>query len=98
MTTRKIDFQDTHAVSSFFLDYIQQKDSLQKFYHHFPLKENFIHQIKEKSAFPQAKRSVLVEELVKQYGGIKITESVKENIQALKDQKTTCFFLKYFLK
>ena len=88
MTTRKIDFQDTHAFSSFFLDYIQQKVSLQKFYHHFPLKENLIHQIKEKSAFPQAKRSVLVEELVKQYGGIKITESVKENIQALKDQKT----------
>ncbi len=88
MTTRKIDFQDTHAFSSFFLDYIQQKDSLKKFYHHFPLKENFIHQIKEKSAFPQAKRSILVEELVKQYGDLKITESVKENIQSLKDQKT----------
>ena len=88
MTTRKIDFQDTHAVSSFFLDYIQQKDSLKKFYHHFPLKENFIHQIKEKSAFPQARRFVLVEELVKQYGDLKITESVKENIQSLKDQKT----------
>ena len=88
MNTRKIDFQDTHAFSSFFLDYIQQKDSLKKFYHHFPLKENFIHQIKEKSAFPQAKRSILVEELVKQYANLKITESVKENIQALKDQKT----------
>jgi len=88
MTTRKIDFHDTHAFSSFFLDYIQQKDSLSKFYNRFPLIDNFRAQISGKASFPQSTRALLTDALVKQYGNLKITEKVKNNIELLKDAKT----------
>jgi bacillithiol biosynthesis cysteine-adding enzyme BshC len=88
MTTRKINFQETHAFSSFFLDYIQQKDSLKKFYHRFPAVSNFADQIKEKSSFPLSKRTLLVDELITQYGDLKITDTVKNNIHSLRDSKT----------
>jgi bacillithiol synthase len=88
MNVRKIDFQDTHAFSSFFLDYIQQKESLKKFYGRFPSVENFKGQIEEKTNFPQAVRELLPKQLVKQYGDLKIAEAVKQNIQSLTHQKT----------
>ncbi len=88
MNTRKIDFPDTRAFSSFFLDYIQQKDSLKRFYGNFPSVENFKDQIAEKSNFPQLFRELLVDRLTKQYSDLKITEAVKNNIHSLRDKKT----------
>jgi bacillithiol synthase len=88
MNVRKIDFPDTHAFSSFFLDYIQQKDSLKKFYGRFPEVRNFKEQLDEKSHFPQATRDLLSKQLTAQYGDLKITEAVKQNIQLLTNQKT----------
>jgi bacillithiol synthase len=88
MNTGKIDFPDTHAFSSFFLDYIQKKELLQSFYNRFPAVENFKDQIAEKSNFPQPVRYLLSERLAKQYGDLKITEAVKNNIQSLRDKKT----------
>ncbi|MCX8490499.1 MAG: bacillithiol biosynthesis BshC, partial [Cyclobacteriaceae bacterium] len=88
MKTRKIDFSDTHAFSPFFLDYIQQKNQLKKFYSRFPSVANFKDQINEKSNFPEEKRLSLVKELTNQYSNLTITERVKENIASLKDSKT----------
>jgi len=88
MTTRKIDFSDTRAFSSFFLDYIQQKDSLKKFYGRFPSLANFGDQLKDKASFSQAKRTLLVDVLTKQYSQLSISESAKANIDSLRDNKT----------
>ncbi len=88
MKTGKIDFQDTHAFNSFFLDYIQQKESLKKFYSRFPSLANFKDQINEKSAFATEKRQRLADELIKQYGDLRISEKVKTNLTALRDSKT----------
>ncbi len=88
MKTRKIDFTDTHAFSPFFLDYINQKDTLKKFYSRFPSVASFKDQIKEKSNFPQEKRLSLAKELTDQYSNLTITEKVKENIYSLEDSKT----------
>jgi hypothetical protein len=35
MRVQKLDFSETRSFSSFFLDYIQQTDSLKSFYHGF---------------------------------------------------------------
>lgn len=88
MNVRKIDFSDTRAFSSFFLDYIQKKESLQAFYNRFPIVENFKGRIAEKFNFPQPVRELLAERLTKQYGDLKITEAVKNNIHSLRDKKT----------
>ena len=89
MQTHKLAFANTHAFSSFFLDYIQQKESLQKFNNRFPLPENFKAQIQEKaSSFPVFNREILVSTLQQQYKGLIVTESVTSNITSLRDQKT----------
>lgn len=88
MQLHKIALADTHSFTSFFLDYISQKDSLKNFYHRFPVLENFEGQIKEKKSFPQQNREVLFESLSKQYDGIKISEAVSSNLNSLKNSKT----------
>jgi len=89
MQHKKIPLADTKAFSSFFLDYIQQKETLRPFYNRFPVPENFNAQIAEKAnAFPQAHRKVLVSVLKKQYQDIKVTEAVADNISALESATT----------
>jgi bacillithiol biosynthesis cysteine-adding enzyme BshC len=89
MQLRKIALADTRSFSSFFLDYIQRKPSLQKFYQYFPAIESFKDQITEKSkSFSPDKRSVLVDVLTTQYKDLKISASVKHNIGSLADNKT----------
>src|SRR5882762_5110009 len=89
MQLHKIALADTRSFSSFFLDYISQKESLKKFYHRFPVIQDFKEQITEKStSFPQAHRNILSKTLSKQYEGIKISEQVAENIKSLTDSKT----------
>ncbi len=82
----KIAFSNTYSFNAFFLDYISKKDSLKKFYHRFPTIENFKDQIAEKAnSFPQTNREILVEELTRQYVGLKTDEKVSANINALED-------------
>ena len=88
MQLHKIALADTHSFSSFFLDYISQTDSLKKFYHRFPLIENFRDQIQEKKSFSPQNRNTLFTSLTKQYEGVKITEAVTSNLNSLKDSKT----------
>ncbi|MBK5277783.1 MAG: bacillithiol biosynthesis cysteine-adding enzyme BshC [Bacteroidia bacterium] len=89
MRTHKLPFANTHAFSSFFLDYIHQKESLQKFINRFPTPENFLPQIQEKeSTFPDQNRQVLTATLKEQYIGLVVTESVTNNISSLAKRKT----------
>ena len=89
MQHRSIPFRDAHTFSNFFLDYIEQKDSLKPFYHRFPLVENFKSQIEEKAkSFPESNRKKLVSTLTKQYSKLKLSEKVKSNLELLSDKKT----------
>src|SRR5688572_9136688 len=89
MQHKKIPLADTKAFSPFFLDYIQQKQTLTPFYHYFPSPDNFEKQIAEKSpSFPADRRDVLVRVLKKQYEGLKQDPAVSSNIESLSQANT----------
>src|SRR5688500_18964117 len=89
MLLDKIALADTRAFSPFFLDYIEQKDSLRPFYNRYPSLQNFKAQIAEKAlSYPAETRKVLSESLLKQYDGLTLSTLASENIDALKNQKT----------
>lgn len=89
MLHKQIPLAETKAFSSFFLDYLEQKETLRPFYHRFPCPENFKDQITEKSkSFPQHHREVLVSVLKKQYEGLKTSDAVSRNIEVLKKPQT----------
>lgn len=82
-------FEATGAFSSFFMDYIGQKPALKSFYSRFPSIENFRQQIEEKKkSFPATNRNLLSKVLETRYAGIKNSDAVLKNIQALRDDKT----------
>jgi bacillithiol synthase len=89
MNVQKIPFETTQSFSSFFLDYIHQKESLKPFYHRFPTPENFKHQLAEKSAsFSKANREVLAKALSRQYESFTLHDTVKANLESLTREKT----------
>lgn len=89
MQLKKIPFADTKSFSPFFLDYIQQKESLKPFYHRFPNLPNIKEQLADKAkSFSTAARATLVEALQQQYNGITISTPVQSNIDALAYDKT----------
>jgi bacillithiol biosynthesis cysteine-adding enzyme BshC len=89
MQLEKISFADTHAFHPFFLDYIQQKESLRPFYNRFPSLGEFKQQIAEKqAAFTNDRRATLVDVLQRQYKDVTAPEAVQANINALGDSKT----------
>ncbi|HPM29534.1 MAG TPA: bacillithiol biosynthesis cysteine-adding enzyme BshC [Chryseolinea sp.] len=89
MKLNKVAFADTRSFSPFFLDYIQQKETLKPYYNRFPLIQNVGDQIKEKSAsFPTSSRSVLVKVLTHQYEGYPVSGAVQKNITDLQNEKT----------
>lgn len=89
MRVQKLAFSETRSFSSFFLDYIQQKESLSSFYGKFPLIENFQSQLAAKTtSYTDQQRNALVQVLTKQYEGLTTTQKVKDNLTALKNKKT----------
>jgi bacillithiol synthase len=89
MQLEKFPLSDTHAFNQFFLDYIEQKETLKPFYNRYPLIENFAGQIAEKKeSFSSEDRAALVTALQRQYAKLKVTESVKKNIDSLKSENT----------
>ncbi len=68
MTTQFLPLSQTNRFSSLFLDYIQQKASLQPFYTTFPTLENFEAVIRDRK-FDDAKRTTLHQVLTQQYVG-----------------------------
>lgn len=90
MQLSKISLRQTQSFSDFFLDYIQQKETLSPFYNRFPSPSAFAEQLSEKKKnFTVQKREVLVDTLREQYKDLQISEVVKNNISLL--QKDTTF-------
>jgi bacillithiol biosynthesis cysteine-adding enzyme BshC len=84
MQLEKFPLSDTHAFNSFFLDYIEQKETLKQFYNRYPHPDNFPAQIKDKhSSFPSESRNMLVRVLQKQYESVRSTPLVENNIALL---------------
>jgi bacillithiol biosynthesis cysteine-adding enzyme BshC len=89
MRHTKIPFAETKAFSPFFLDYIQQKESLKPFYTEFPSPKNFNNSLtKKRKSFPGETRSILASVLQRQYKNLAHPDPVKNNIVALLDDKT----------
>jgi bacillithiol biosynthesis cysteine-adding enzyme BshC len=89
MRIQKLELADTQAFSSFFLDYIHEKESLKSYYSQFPRLENFKTQIDSKAkSFPQQSRNTLAEVLQEQYKGLSISTLTQKNLDSLKDQNT----------
>lgn len=89
MQHKKIPLADTKVFSQFFLDYLQQKETLRPFYNRFPLAANFKDQITDKiKSFPPEHRQALVSTLQKQYQHLQVNEVAAGNISALIDPNT----------
>lgn len=89
MQVQKLPFEKTNSFTPFFLDYVNQKKSLQPFYNKYPTLENFKSQIEEKSTgYAAQTRKVLVSSLKKQYEGITIHESVQTNLSLLAEKNS----------
>ncbi|MCW5912741.1 MAG: bacillithiol biosynthesis cysteine-adding enzyme BshC [Cyclobacteriaceae bacterium] len=89
MRIQKLELADTQAFSSFFLDYIHEKETLKPFYSLFPCIENFKAQIESKAqSFPQSSRTILAEVLHKQYEALAVSDATQTNIALLKNKNT----------
>ncbi len=94
-TTSSVSIMKKHCValsqtgqfSQFFLDYIEGKEELKRFYSLPPAMGSFGEAIKRKS-FPKAKRSILVQVLQKQYQGLDLSEAASNNLSALNRENT----------
>lgn len=89
MRIQKLELADTQAFSSFFLDYIHQKENLKPFYSLFPHIENFETQIESKAkSFPQTSRNILTAVLKEQYNGLTVSTATQQHIESLKSENT----------
>lgn len=89
MQVQKIPFEATHSFTPFFLDYIQQQESLKNFFNRFPTVENFSDQILEKKeSYPDENRNILVQALTHQYKNYALHDSVKANLERLSSNTT----------
>lgn len=82
-----VDLRKTGQFSTFFLDYLEGKESLRPFYSHLPNLESFGEAIQSKQ-FSAEKRQILVEVLESQYAGFPISPAVEQHLHALKGEKT----------
>jgi len=87
MHCEKIKFEEIGTFSNLFLDYIQQDQSLNSFFHLPPIIESF-HTIIKKRKFSVRQREILISSLKNQYLNHKITSSVTLNIESLRKDKT----------
>ena len=89
MPKQLVPYSETGYFSKLICDYIAQQPATQSFYHRFPVLENFKAQIEEKQKlFSDSQRSVLAQQLTRQYEGVAISEATQNNIQALRKDST----------
>ena len=89
MKVTHIPFRKTGFFSKTMLDYLEQKESIQPFYHNFPDLDGFQKQLKEKQAsFSKESRTLLVEALNKQYKKTNVSEETQHNIDLLLKKNT----------
>ena len=82
-----VDLKKTGQFSTFFLDYLEGKESLRSFYSHLPNLESFGDAIQAKQISAE-KRQTLVEVLESQYAGLPLAPAVEQHIHALRGEKT----------
>lgn len=82
-----VDLKKTGQFSTFFLDYLEGKESLRPFYSHLPNLESFEAAIKAKK-FSVSTRQTLVDVLEGQYDGLPLSPAVAQQLVALRDEKT----------
>lgn len=85
MKKTKTALQEVPYFSSTFLAYIQQDPQLKPYYGHYPSIASARHQIEEKK-FPATSRQILADVLDRQYQGLKVSDKVAGNIQALRSK------------
>lgn len=84
-----LSFSETSFVSPLLQDYLLQRKELHPFYQRFPEIEAFAEQLKEKKAhYSSDFRHVLVEDLRRQYQGLKQTEMVEGQLDLLSQDQT----------
>jgi bacillithiol synthase len=86
-TESHLSYQQTGYFSKLVLDYINADDSLKPFYEYPFTLEGIQAAIKKRETF-KTNRTVLVEELRKQYSGINIPAAVEQNIDSLNASST----------
>ena len=89
MQLDKVPLADTRAFSSFFLDYMSQKEALRPYFHREPNIENFGDQIADKKkSFSKDHRSTLVQTLKAQYEGYRVSSLLEQQLSLLNDDNT----------
>lgn len=89
MKVTRIPFHKTGFFSKTMIDYLDEKATIQPFYHHFPNIAGYAKQIREKAlSFPPSSRTVLVEALKKQYKEVEASEITLGNIELLQNNTT----------
>jgi bacillithiol biosynthesis cysteine-adding enzyme BshC len=84
---KKISIEETNQFSKLIVDYFNNREELKPLYnYHFSNPE--IHKIVQELNFNEDQRTVLSDELIKQYDGFEINETTKENILKLKLKNT----------
>ncbi len=85
--TTRLPYRQTGAFSKIAADYIDQAAALQPFFGQPPTKQGIKKAIEERKHFT-VNRKVLVEELMKQYKAVAISDKTKTNIQLLLSENT----------
>lgn len=82
-------YDQTNRFSKLFLDYIEQKPSVQEYYNRYPSPENFKAQIQDKQQnYQDSHRKILVETLKQQYQNFSISKSTAHHIELLEKSNT----------
>src|SRR5438552_1758270 len=81
-----ISYHQTGYFSKLVIDYLTNEKALQPFYNYCPQPEHIEAAIQQKKDFKH--RTVLVEQLQKQYEGLNISGKTSLNIQSLSDENT----------
>ena len=81
----RVPYRQTNYFSKIILDYLDHAEALKSFYSHPPSLQGIQKAIQNRQGF--ANRSILVQELKRQYGDI-ATDRVSENIEALLAENT----------
>ncbi len=89
MPTDCLSYKDTNYFSQLILDYLAEKEELQKFYNRFPKLEEFEHQIAEKKGnYNQEFRDTLVKVISDQYQNLEKSNDFQENLELLWEENT----------
>ena len=83
----KISLKDSNYFSKLMLNYIDQDENLSELYNLFPIKENYIKQVKTKLE-NYNNRTILVEQIKQQLSGLDLSKKQQKNLKKLSEKNT----------